>query len=245
LSGNIAWPRQVSKSSPVFVPETFALVVSNPTLDQVLGSPKRIGVTGAVGKQLILQEAFDPQNWLREDQMGSLAVEMDRVTLLGAGANSEPLGIFNTIGIGAVNFGGAVTYQKVVNFKTQLALANALAEGMAFVTTPLVEEKWRTTPKVGTTFPIFIWEDGSWGDDTADGRVVGLRATATNQINNDRVGFGNFPDAAKLLWGGIDIVVNPYTRSKEAMVEITTNVFMDVLVRHQGSFAYSVDAGDQ
>ncbi len=115
----------------------------------------------------------------------------------------------------------------------------------SFATTPLVEEKWRTTPKIGNQFPIFIWEDGAWGDETADGRVIGLRATATNQILNDRVGFGNFADAKKLFWGGLDVVVNPYTRSKEAVVEVTTNSWMDVMVDHQQSFAYSIDAGDQ
>ena len=241
LQGNIAWPRQIAKSTPLFVPETFALTTSNPLLDQVLATPRRIGVTGAVSRQLILQEAFDPQNWLREDQMASLAVELDRVTMFGAGANSEPTGIFNTIGIGSVTFGAAATYAKIINFKTQLALGNALAAGMAYVTTPLGEEKLRTAAKIGSTFPIFIWEDGSWGDDTADGRMVGLRATATNQVPADKLAFGNFMDACKLLWGGINTLVNPYTRSKEDMVEITTNVYGDVLVRHQASFVYSSD----
>jgi len=245
LEGFIAWPRQIGTCGAYFVPETFALVVSNPQLDQLMGTPHRIGVTGAYSKQLILQSAIDIENFMRDDQMKALAVKIDQETLLGSGNGDEPIGIFNVIGIGSVNFGGAVTYQKVVNFKTQLALANASVSDMAYVTTPLVEEKWRTTPKVGTTFPIFIWEDGSWGDDTADGRVIGLRATATNQLVNDRVGFGNFADAQKLMWGGLDILVNPFTRSKEAVVEITTNAWMDVMVRHQGSFAYSVDAGDQ
>jgi HK97 family phage major capsid protein len=245
LEGFVAWPRAIGTSAPYFVPETFMLSVTNPQLDQLMGVPHRVGVTGAYSKQLVLQSAIDIENFMRDDQLKALAVKMDYETLLGSGANDEPTGIFNTIGIGSVNFGGPVTYQKVVNFKTQLALANAAVSDMAYVTTPLVEEKWRTTPKVGTTFPIFIWEDGSWGDDTADGRVIGLRATATNQIVNDRVGFGNFADANRLLWGGLDIVVNPFTRSKEAVVEITTNAWMDVMVRHQGSFAFSADAGDQ
>ena len=245
LEGMITWPRHVAACTPYFVPETFLLNVSNPLIDQLAASPHRVGVTGAYSKQLILQSALDVENWMRDDQLKTLAVMIDQVSLLGTGANNQPVGIFQTPGIGAVNFAGAVTYQKVVNFKTQLALGNAAVADMAFVTTPLVEEKWRTTPKIGTTFPIFIWEDGSWGDETADGRVIGLRATATNQILNDRVGFGNFADAKKLIWGGLDIVVNPYTRSKEAVVEITTNSWMDVMVDHQQSFAYSVDAGDQ
>jgi HK97 family phage major capsid protein len=250
--GNILWPRQVSKSAgsgaggSYWVPETFALTDTNPLLDQVGAVPHRVGVSGRVSKQLILQFSPDAQNWLRDDQLLTLAVEMDRVCMFGAGANSEPTGIFNTIGIGSVNFGGITpTYAKIRSFKSALALANALADGMAFVTTPSVEEKLATTPKIGTTFPIYIWEDGDWGDSTADGKMVGLRATSTNQVPNDRVGFGNFKDAAKLLWGpGIDTIVDPYTGATEAMVRIVQNVFMDVLVRHQGSFVISSDAGN-
>jgi HK97 family phage major capsid protein len=252
LRGNFLWPRQVSKSAgsgaggSYWVPETFALSTTNPLLDQISATPHRVGVTGRIGKQLILQAAYDAQNWLREDQMLTLAVEIDRACLFGAGANSEPTGIFNTIGIGSVNFGGAVTYQKVRSFKTSLALANAMAAGMAFVTTPNVEEKWAITPKVGSTFPIFIWEDGNLDDGTPDGKVIGLRATATNQVPGDRVGYGNFRDAAKLIWSdGIDTIVDPFTGAVEAMVQITHNVWMDVVVRHQGSFVLSADAGNQ
>lgn len=245
LQGMILWPRHVSPCAPGYIGETGTLITSNPTLDQLMGSPHRVGVTGSYSKQLILQSSVDVENWLRDDQLKTLAVVIDSATLLGTGANQQPLGIFNTIGIGSVNFGGTPTYQKIVNFKTQLALANAAAADMAFVTTPAGEEKLRVTAKIGTTFPIFIWEDGSWGDDTADGRMIGLRATSTNQITNDRLGFGNFSDSQKLIWGGLDIVVNPYSRAKDAVVEITTNSWMDVMVRHQGSFAYSNDSVNQ
>lgn len=249
LEGNISWPRHVATSLPFFVPETFLLQVTNPLLDQLNATPHRIGVTGAVSKQLILQvgNSLDVENWLRDDQLQAHAEVVDQITLLGNGANNTPLGIANTPGIGLLLFNGGVTYQTVVHFKTLLALANAAVSDMAFVTTPLVEEKWRVTPKTGVAnqFPIFIWEDGSWGDDTADGRVIGLRATATNQIQNDRVLFGNFGDCKQLMWGGLDVVVNPWTRSKEAVVEITTNSWMDVMVDHQQSFVFSGDAGDQ
>jgi HK97 family phage major capsid protein len=245
LEGMVTWPRHVAACQPYFVPETFLLVVTNPLLDQLAASPHRVGVTGAVSKQLLLQNAIDAQNWMRDDQLKTHAVLVDQVSLLGTGANNQPIGIANTPGIGAVNFAGPVTYLNVINFKTQLALGNAAVADMAYVTTPMVEQKWRTTPKVGTTFPVFIWEDGSWGDETADGRVIGLRATATNQITLDRVLFGNFADAKKLFWGGLDVVVNPYSRSKEAVIEVTTNSWMDIMVDHQQSFAFSVDAGDQ
>ena len=49
--------------------------------------------------------------------------------------------------------------------------------------------------------------------------------------------FGNFSDVIVGQWGGLDIIVDPYTLKKSAQVEITMNAWHDVFVRHDESFA--------
>ena len=49
--------------------------------------------------------------------------------------------------------------------------------------------------------------------------------------------FGNFADVIVGQWGGLDIIVDPYTLKKSAQVEITMNAWHDVFVRHDESFA--------
>ena len=89
-------------------------------------------------------------------------------------------------------------------------------------------------------------EHGSlWGDGTNDGRVNDYRAAATNQAANHIVYFGNWEDVVMGLWGGLDIVVNPYTRDTDAVVRITVNTWGDLAVRHAASFAVSSDSGAQ
>lgn len=245
LEGNIAIPRQTGAATAYTLPETNAITVSTQAIDQVLLTPHRVGAVGKYSKQLLLQSSVDVENFLRDDLMKVLAIKWDKLILEGAGANSEPTGVLNTTGIGSVTFGGTITYAKIVSFETQLALANADIGAMAYITTPSVREKAKTTAKIGSTFPIFIWEDGDFGDGTNDGEMNGYRAACTNQISSNAVAFGHWADVIHALWGGFDVVVNPYSFDVNAEVQITVNTFGDVAVRHAASFAWSSDAGNQ
>ncbi len=57
--------------------------------------------------------------------------------------------------------------------------------------------------------------------------------------------FGNFGDAILGMYGGYDVIVNPYSRDIDAAVRITVNTFGDVAVRHAASFCASSDAANQ
>ena len=48
--------------------------------------------------------------------------------------------------------------------------------------------------------------------------------------------FGNWADLVIGQWGGVDILVNPYTKGKEATVEIIVNAWFDSAVRRAASF---------
>lgn len=245
LEGNIAIPRQTGAATAYTLPESATLTKSTQALDQVSLTPHRVGAYNEYSKQLLLQSSVDVENFIRDDLMKVLAIKWDKLILEGSGAASEPTGILNTTGIGSVHFGATATYAKLVAFVTALRLANADAGSMAYVTTPTVRGALETTPKIGTTFPIFIWEGGEYTDGSDDGKIGQYRATSTNQISNDRVSFGHWADAIHALWGGFDVVVNPYSRDIDAVVRITVNTFGDVAVRHAASFAWSDDSGAQ
>jgi HK97 family phage major capsid protein len=245
LVGNVAIPRQTGAATAYAVPESAALTKSTQALDQIALTPHRVGAWNDYTRQLLLQSSIDVENFIRDDIMKVLAVKWDYMILQGAGANDEPLGIFNTPGIGSVLFGGTTTWSKVLAFESALSLANADEGNMAFVTDGAVRAAWKAIAKIGSTFPIFIWE-GRMGDGSNDGIVNGYRAAVTNQVLNHGVAFGNWEDCiGPAMWGGYDFIVNPYTLDTQGEVRVTCNTYGDVAVRHAQSFCWSADAGNQ
>lgn len=252
LSGNLGIPRQTAPATAYSLPEQLTATKSTEAIDQVLLSPKRVSALVEFSRQLVLQSSVSIDEFLRRDLVDTIGIKLDYLMLQGQGANSEPLGILNTPGVGTVLFGGAATWTNVVSFENQLALANADVPGakIAWVTTPGTRNRWKTIAKTGTgvtsVVPIFLWETDVFNDDTGDGRVNGYRAACTNQILNNLVFFGNFRDLVLGMFGeGLDLTFNPYSRDTDATVRIVAHAFVDVGIRHPASFVVSSDSGAQ
>ncbi len=252
LRGNVALPRQTSAPSVYSLAESATATKGNVTFDQVLLTPHKITGTLDVTRQLVLQSSIGVENLVRDMLASMISLKLDSLYYYGSGGGSEPVGIVNTAGVGAVNFGGAATYAKIVDFEGSLAASNADTTGakLAYVTSPLVRTKWKTTAKLltgaTTVAATPLWETGSWGDDSGDGLVNGARACASNQVQNNGVIFGNFADSIIGIFGnGIELIANPYSRDTDAVVRLTVHLFADVAFRHPQSFCVSTDAGNQ
>lgn len=244
LQGNIAIPRQSGAATAYTLAEAAVLTKSTQAINQISLSPHRVGAWNAYTKQLLLQSSTDVENFIRDDLMKVLAIKLDKLVLDGSGG-ADPIGILNTTGIGSVTFGAAATWAKLISFETALSVANADLGKMAYATTPTVRGVLKAAAKIGTTFPVFIWESTGNSDGPNDGVVNGYRAAVTNQIAGNAVYFGNWEDDIMAMWGGYDVVVDPYTSATSATVNITVNSFVDNAVRHAASFSVSTDSGAQ
>jgi hypothetical protein len=74
-----------------------------------------------------------------------------------------------------------------------------------------------------------------------DGQINGYNAIVSNQVTAGDLFFGNFQDCLVGLYGGLDIVVDPYSNSTSGTVNVTALQTVDVAVRHAVSFAYNND----
>lgn len=240
LVGNIAIPRVTGGATAYWLPETGAVPASDQAFGQLGLVPHRLVGDTAYTKELLAQTSIDIEAFVRSDLMTVLAIAKDLAAINGAGSNGEPLGIMNNTGIGTVTFGAAADWGHVVSFETNVANSNADVGQMAYLTTPNVRGKWKTTVKV-TNQAVFLWGPG----DTDFGEVNGYRAAATKQVPSDKVIFGNWQDLILAEWAGIDVVVDPYSLKKVGQVEITTTLWTDIGVRHAGSFCISTDSGAQ
>lgn len=241
LVGNIAIPRMTGGATAYWLPESGSVTPTDQAFGQLGLTPHRLVGDTAYSKELIMQTSVDVEAFVREDLMTVLAIARDLAAINGSGASGEPQGILNVTGIGAVTFGGAPSWAKVVDFETQVANANADVGQMAYLTTPTVRGKWKTTVKFANTAAT-LWENG---DAPGRGLVNGYRAEATKQVPSDKVIFGNWADLILAEWAGVDVVVDPYSLKKTGQIEVTITLWCDNGVRHAGSFAVSSDSGAQ
>ena len=141
--------------------------------------------------------------------------------------------------------GGVPTWANILAFETDVAIANADIGNLAYITNPKVRGLLKATPKVGSTFPIFMWEGGN-----QPGQVNGYDAYATNQVSStltktqtglSAMFFGNWADLIVGMWGGLDILVDPYSQSSIGAVKVVALQDLDIGIRHVGSFSYASD----
>ena len=241
LTGNVAIPRQTGAATAYSLSEIAQAAVSNQTIDQIQLSPKRVAAVGIYSKQLLIQSPIAIENFMREDLMTVNALRLDYLGWNGSGSASEPLGIVNTPGVGSVTFAAAATYAKLVSFETQINAANSQGGSRAYVTTPTAKGTLKSAAKFLTGGGTNVTNIALWEDD----EINGYPAHDTNQILNNGMIFGNFNSVIMALFGGLDIVVDPYTLADKAEIKITINNFVDFALRHPQEFVVSADAANQ
>lgn len=249
LVGNVAIPKQTTTASVYWLPEGGSVTASDFAGSQLYFTPHRLACLTQFTKQLLLQSTPAVEMLVRNDQAMAIGVEEDRVVYNGAGASGEPIGIINTTGIDAsVTFSGNWTNAASIAFELAIENANANTIGeMVFVTSPTTKSYAKKTLMVSSsTFPIFVWE-GSEGEFPtirgAQGGVVNdYGAYASKQLGN-RVLFGIYNNnVCKARWGGLDLMVEPYTGAATETIKSYVNEWCDIGVRYPQAFSYSTDA---
>ncbi len=249
LVGNVAIPKQTTTATTYWLPEGGSVTAADFAGSQLYGTPHRLACLTQFTKQLLLQSTPAVEMLVRNDQARAVAVEEDRVVFLGAGASGEPIGIVNTTGIDAsVTFSGNWTQAKSLAFEYAIENANANMIGeMVFVTGPLTKSYAKGTVQVASsTFPIYIWMPGGGEYPTISGAkggiVNGYGAYATKQLGI-RVLFGIYNNnVCKFRWGGMDLMVEPYTGAATETIKSYLNEWLDIGLRYPQAFSYSTDA---
>jgi len=237
LQGNVAFPKQIGAGSFTWVGENSGADVadSNLTLDQVTLSPKTGMSSTSYSRQLLRQSVVDIDGLVMTDLVKINALGLDVAALHGSGVAPIPRGIYNTSGIGSVAFGGAITFAKVVDMETAVAVADADIGTMAYLTTPNVRGTAKKTLEAAAAGSKMIWQNGE---------MNGYRAEATNQISKTLGGGGAEHGIvlgvweALLIgeWGALEIITDPYSLKKQGMIELTSFMMADIAARYAEAF---------
>ena len=236
LVGDIAIPKQTGAASAYWVSEGNDVTESQQTIGQVPLSPKTVGTYTEISRKLLKQSSIAIENFVRADLAAVLALAIDLAGLHGTGLNNQPTGVSATSSVGEVIADlAAIAWSDIVDLESDVAIANADVGALAYICNASMRGQLKQTQKV-TGEAEFIW-------DTRNNNTPlnGYGAFVTNQATT--LMFGNWADLLIGEWGGLDILVNPYTKSKSGTVEIDVLQDVDVAVRHPESFSVVVDSG--
>ena len=197
-------------------------------------SPKTVSGATAYTRQMLLQSNPSIENLVMTDLAANIALAIDRAAISGTGLSGQPKGILNTTGINAVDCTtakGGLNWANVVSFETKVAAGNADVNNMHYIAGAAVTGLLKTTEK-STGSAKYLLEDNE---------VNGYGFTRTNQVGADTMLFGDFSQIITALWGGLDIMIDPYTKAASGGTVIRAFQSLDIGLRYAQSFSASTN----
>lgn len=209
-------------------------------------TPKRVQATGALTLQLLKQSTPDVERLIEDELIDSIAQALQVAVIAGSGVAGQPLGILGTVGIGDVAGGAnglAPMWGNIVDLESKVLIANADDSSLGYLSNAKVRGKLKQVAKAANTAE-FVWDK-----DGMNGYKCGVTGSVPSTLIKGASGavcsaivFGEWSKLLIGQWGGIDMIVDPYSLKKRAEVEVTALSFYDVACMYPAAFAAMKDA---
>lgn len=232
LQGDISIPRQISSSTAYWVGEGGSPTESQLALDQINLSPKTLGAYQDYSRKLLLQSSLGVESMIRDDLTKVLALEIDRAALYGTGSSNQPLGLSGTSGIASVELTQYGSFSEMVDLESAIFSANADGNALRYCFNAATRGALKTTEKATGTNGVFVFEDGE---------VNGYQTVTSNQVANKDIFFGDWSQFIVAMWGGLDLMTDPYAGATAGNVRVIALQSVDFAVKQPTAFAYGQD----
>lgn len=243
LSGSLSLPRNTAGLSAAWETENADANNTAATFDEVAFTPNRMAAFVQISKQLLLQSSVDIEAWIKREIARAVAIKLETDIINGTTPIDGLLGLSGATNVPHGATGGAPTWATMVAFEGNVAVNNALKGRLGYLTNHKVRAKLKTVSKDSGSGQ-FIWEPGN----TINGYPVGITSLMPSNLEKSTSGtvlsgmiFGNWEDYGIAQWGGYDIIVDPYTKAKNALVEVVINSYWDAKPLQVKSFSQSMD----
>lgn len=188
-------------------------------------SPKRLTAYIDISKQFLTQDSVGAEEMLRADIVNSLVAKLEQ-TIFGdaAGDTTKPAGIFNSAEVAAPSYQGVC--------EAEAAVTDYSGE-KRFVMSPTAKSAFKQATISGTKSDLRLLLE--------DGEVDGYPVSDSSNVVAGGYAFGDFSELVVAQWGGIDIVVDPYTLATKNAIRLVINAYFDAKVRRNGAIkAYKI-----
>jgi HK97 family phage major capsid protein len=236
-TGNLQFPRVSNKAAgtiptsgtPAAADEVGADSDSGLEMDDLTLKPNRVAAKTKYSKQLILQGGQEIDNLISNELAAAMNAFVDDYAFDTIMASTA----VNTYGDPTADITLAAA---VVNGMEQLVLADgANLSGASYVMSPQAYGASKDLAQVSSVSAI--WENGQFNmyNAVATPYLVDVADTAGTGTAGQMI-FGNFAQGGILAYfGGIDLLVDPYSNAGTSQIALHVNRFFDFGIRQPGA----------
>ena len=232
LTGDVAFPKHTGAGTGYWIsPEGGAPLESQQTLGQITGTPRTMGAYTDFTRQLMHQASFGVENFVRNDLSAVLGLLLDLAGLYGSGVSGQPVGLDNTTNVGSVahSTNNNPTWTEITEMRSAVnsANANVVSSAASITESNMVGTLMSTAKDAGSG--LFLMNSDT---DTLMGRPV----IESNQVTDGDIWYGHWANLLLLMWGVMDILVDPFTASTTGTTRVVALQSADWIVRYPESF---------
>ena len=240
LTGNLRFPKNEGGIVASWEGETATTPETANVYGYLDSIPKRLSVTVPISLQNLMQSSIDLEIYTVNEINLAIENAIDAAAVNGSGTG-QPLGILNNTNVNVVTTGtdGSVpSWDMIVDAETNVFVANASSAKMNYLVNPKTRGKLKKTKHAAGDLNYIMGVDGN---------VNGYASAVSNHVPSNLVKgsgtglsalvFGDFSQLNIHQWGFMDLSVDEFSRKKEGLIEVTVNIFLDVLVKQPKAFS--------
>lgn len=240
LVGNVAIPAGGEVEADWIPLEGGEVGKKNPTFEQRTATPKTVAAFTEITRSLMVQTSNAAEAIVVGILQNAIARAIEKAGFLGTGKDGEPRGLANTPGVQSVAgiTAGAVTKADLVKFWSMMETENANTDAAAFIMSPtakglLARTIDYTALKNGADIAAavsaarYLYERGN---------VEDYPAFSSNLCDPKKIYFGDWSQLLLCSWRGMELMVDPYSKSITGAHRVVVFNDCDFIVRQPKAF---------
>ena len=193
------------------------------TTETVLSPDHTLGAAMRITRKAMKQVGAGLEQAIRRDMAASIGAELDRAILIGSGASGQPQGLLG-LATGSGNWAATWTAVRteIVSFMEANAISDPASVNMVI------------TPAMWSDLDDAIWDSGSgiteWQRLTGGIGAPILSTQMTADTALLAVSAGGLAPAYLGVWGGMDLIRDPYSDAQSGGLRLTGLMTVDLAV---------------
>lgn len=246
LRGLYNIPRKTSAAVVAWVAENGSAAESTAAYDLIAMSAKAVHGQSISSREARMQLAVDADAFMMFDLITSLNNDKASKYFNGTGTNNQITGILAQSGINSISpsaNGDAPTWALMNQMKKEIRIDNVQGV-LKLIINAATEYALAITPKV-TALDHYLLDEQT-------GRCAGMETFITNMLPSNITKGGSGATLSKAIalepsnvvignWGGIDIIIDPYTYSSDFRLKISAIQDTDLVLKHPEAVAVFAD----